>query len=132
MKTLQSLVLGIMLLGGLSFSTCSKANAKNSPESAKVKAISTEIRSKVAFPAELVDKTVNEKVTVEFKIKEDSEVDVAISDEIGRRVQTILSERMPAGKYKYNTNLDRLPNGFYVLSVTTQKEILHSKIIVNK
>jgi Secretion system C-terminal sorting domain len=71
-------------------------------------------------------------VQIQFKIKEDSEVDVAISDEVGRRVETILKQKMPAGKYKYNTNLDRLPNGFYVLSVTTEKEILHSKIIVQK
>jgi hypothetical protein len=71
-------------------------------------------------------------VQIQFKIKEDSEVDVAISDEVGRRVETILKQKMPAGKYKYNTNLDRLPNGFYVLSVTTEKETLHSKIIVQK
>jgi hypothetical protein len=86
-----------------------------------------ELNSIISFP-----NPTDGPIQIQFKIKEDSEVDVAISDEIGRRVQTILSERMPAGKYKYNTNLDRLPNGFYVLSVTTQKEILHSKIIVNK
>jgi hypothetical protein len=96
MKTLQSLVLGIMLLGGLSFSTCSKANAKNSPESAKVKAISTEIRSKVAFPAELVDKTVNEKVTVEFKIKEDKSIEIVSIETQNEFLKTYVKEQITA------------------------------------
>jgi len=57
---------------------------------------------------------------------------MSISDEVGRRVQTILKERMPAGKYKYSANLDCLSDGIYILSVTTETESLHSKIIVNK
>lgn len=71
-------------------------------------------------------------IQIQFKIKEDSNVDMAISDEVGRRIQTILKQRMPAGKYKYSANLDRLSNGLYILSVTTETEILHSKIIVQK
>ena len=71
-------------------------------------------------------------IQVQFKIKEESNVDMSISDEVGRRVQTILKEHMPAGKYKYSANLDCLADGIYILSVTTDTESLHSKIIVNK
>jgi hypothetical protein len=71
-------------------------------------------------------------IQVQFKIKEDSNVDMAISDEVGRRVQTLLKERMPAGKYKYSAKLDCLSDGVYILSVTTETEVLHSKIIVQK
>jgi hypothetical protein len=71
-------------------------------------------------------------VQIQFQIKQDAEVDVAISDEVGRRIQTILREKMPAGKYKYAANLDRLSDGVYVLTVVTEHETLHSKIIVNK
>ena len=71
-------------------------------------------------------------VQIQFQIKEDADVDVAISDEVGRRIQTILNEKMPAGKYKYTANLDRLSDGVYVLTVVTEHEVLHSKIIVNK
>jgi hypothetical protein len=39
---------------------------------------------------------------------------------------------MPAGKYKYSANLDRLSDGVYVLTVVTEHEVLHSKIVVNK
>lgn len=71
-------------------------------------------------------------IQVQFKIKEDSNVDMAVFDEVGRRIETILKQRMPAGKYKYNVSLDRLSDGVYVLSVTTETEVLHSKIIVQK
>jgi len=71
-------------------------------------------------------------IQVQFKIKEDSNVDMAISDEVGRRIETLLKQRMPAGKYKYSANLDRLSDGVYILSVTTETEVLHSKIIVQK
>jgi Secretion system C-terminal sorting domain/Cohesin domain len=71
-------------------------------------------------------------IQIQFKIKEASDVDMSISDEVGRRVQTILKEHMPAGKYKYSANLDCLSDGIYILSVTTETESLHSKIIVNK
>jgi hypothetical protein len=71
-------------------------------------------------------------VQIQFQIKQDAEVDVAISDEVGRRIQTILNEKMPAGKYKYSANLDRLSDGVYVLTVVTEHEVLHSKIVVNK
>jgi hypothetical protein len=71
-------------------------------------------------------------VQIQFQIKQDADVDVAISDEVGRRIQTILKEKMPAGKYKYSANLDRLSDGVYVLTVVTEHEVLHSKIVVNK
>jgi hypothetical protein len=71
-------------------------------------------------------------VQIQFQIKQDAEVDVAISDEVGRRIQTILNEKMPAGKYKYSANLSRLSDGVYVLTVVTEYEVLHSKIVVNK
>jgi hypothetical protein len=71
-------------------------------------------------------------VQIQFQIKQDAEVDVAISDEVGRRIQTILNEKMPAGKYKYSANLSRLSDGVYVLTVITEHEVLHSKIVVNK
>jgi hypothetical protein len=71
-------------------------------------------------------------VQVQFRIKEDGYVDMSISDEVGRRIQTLLKENMPAGKYKYLAKLDSLADGIYVLSVTTDTESLHSKIIVQK
>ena len=71
-------------------------------------------------------------VQIQFQIKQDADVDVSIFDEVGRRIQTILAEKMPAGKYKYSANLSQLSDGVYVLTVITEHEVLHSKIVVNK
>jgi hypothetical protein len=94
MKTLQTLIFSMMLLGGLSLSTCSKANAASSPESAKIKAISTEIRGKVNFPVELSDKTVNEKVVVEFKIKSDKTLEVVSIETQNDFLKTYVKEQI--------------------------------------
>jgi hypothetical protein len=39
---------------------------------------------------------------------------------------------MPEGDYKYRASLARLADGMYVLTVTTDSQVMHSKIIVNK
>ncbi len=76
MKLLNIFILNILLLGGLSLSTCNQAKAGELPQNLKVKAISTEIREKISFPDELLGKQVSEKVTVEFKIKTDKTIEV--------------------------------------------------------
>jgi hypothetical protein len=68
-------------------------------------------------------------VQVQFKIKEDGYVDMSISDEVGRRIQTLLKENMPAGKYKYLAKLDSLADGIYVASVTSTNQVLSGKVI---
>ena len=71
-------------------------------------------------------------VQVQFQIKEDSDVSMTINDLVGKEVAKLLEQRMPAGKYKYIADLTKLNNGLYLLTVTTNTEVLHSKIIINK
>lgn len=94
MKTIQSIVLSVMLLGGLSFSTCSKANAAENPEHVKVKAISTEIREKVNFPAELADQGLNEKVVVEFQVSSEKKVKVLSVETKNEYLKTYVKKQM--------------------------------------
>lgn len=77
MKLINTFLLNILLIGGLTVSTCNNAKAGELPQNQKIKAISTEIRNKVAFPDELIGKEISEKVTVEFKIKEDKTIEVS-------------------------------------------------------
>ena len=56
----------------------------------------TEIRSKIVFPTELVDKTVNEKVTVEFKIKEDKTIEVVTIETQNEFLKTYVREQITA------------------------------------
>jgi hypothetical protein len=71
-------------------------------------------------------------VNVQFRVEQESQTEVMVSDMIGRKVMEVLNTKMPAGDYKYVVNLTRLEDGFYFLSVKTDTKISTSKIIINK
>jgi hypothetical protein len=72
------------------------------------------------------------EVIVEFGIKQETNTLITIDDMVGRKVQELLNERLPAGKYKYVTDLHKLENGLYLLSIKTEYSNSTTKIIVNK
>jgi hypothetical protein len=72
------------------------------------------------------------EVIVEFKVDVDSEVDLNVSDLIGRRVLEIIDTKMPAGNYKYLVKLDQLTNGMYIMSLQTSTTSKSNKIFINK
>ena len=72
------------------------------------------------------------EVVVEFKVEVDSDVDVSVSDLIGRRVMEVINQRMPAGEYKYLVKLDQLANGMYIMSLQTSTTSDSHKIFINK
>ncbi|MDZ4667198.1 MAG: hypothetical protein SGJ00_04870 [bacterium] len=76
MKTINLFILNILLIGGLTFSTCNKARAMETPQMLKIKAISTEIKHKISFPEALIGKEIHEKVVIEFKLKEDKSIEL--------------------------------------------------------
>jgi hypothetical protein len=72
------------------------------------------------------------EVVIEFGIKQESNTSIVVDDMVGRRVQELLNERLPSGKYKYVTDLHKLQNGLYLLSIKTEYSNTVTKIIVNK
>jgi hypothetical protein len=72
------------------------------------------------------------EVMVQFKVEQDSETEVTVSDVVGRKVMEVVNTKMPAGQYKYVVNLTQLSNGFYLVSVKTDTQLSTSKIIINK
>ena len=72
------------------------------------------------------------EIVVQFKVEQESQTEVAVSDMIGRKVMEVINTKMPVGEYKYVVNLTKLDNGFYLLSVKTDTKISTSKIIINK
>ena len=86
-----------------------------------------DLPSLLVFP----NPTQNE-VIIEFQIKEESNTELGMSDLVGRKVMEMLNERMPAGKYKYVTDLHKLENGMYLLYLRTGYSNDVTKVIVNK
>jgi hypothetical protein len=72
------------------------------------------------------------EVVIEFKVEYDSEVELSVTDLIGKRVLEILNQRMPAGQYKYLVKLDQLANGMYIMSLQTSTTATTNKIFINK
>ena len=71
-------------------------------------------------------------VQFEFKIKEEGPVKVDVRDLVGREVSKIIEQQMPSGTYRYVTDLSKLENGYYLLTITSQTQQNHAKIIVSK
>jgi hypothetical protein len=72
------------------------------------------------------------EVVVEFKVEIDSDVNVSVSDLIGRKVMEIINQQMPAGEYKYLVKLDCLANGMYIMTLQTSTTSDSHKIFINK
>jgi hypothetical protein len=72
------------------------------------------------------------EVMVQFRVEQESETEVVVSDVVGRKVMEVVNTKMPAGEYKYVVNLTPLANGFYLVSVKTDTQLSTSKIIINK
>ena len=72
------------------------------------------------------------EVMIQFRVEQESETEVLISDVVGRKVVEVINTKMPSGEYKYVINLTLLSNGFYLISVKTDTQISTSKIIINK
>jgi hypothetical protein len=72
------------------------------------------------------------EIMVQFRVEQESQTEVSVSDLIGRKVMEVINTKMPVGEYKYLVNLTPLDNGFYLMSVKTDTKISTSKIIINK
>jgi hypothetical protein len=71
-------------------------------------------------------------VCVQFKVNNDSQTEIAVTDMVGKKVLEVLNTKMPRGNYKYLVNLTQLSDGFYLMSIKTDTQISTSKIIINK
>jgi hypothetical protein len=72
------------------------------------------------------------EVMIQFRVEQESETEVIVSDAVGRKVMEVVNTKMPSGEYKYVVNLTPLSNGFYLVLVKTDTKISTSKIIINK
>ena len=69
-------------------------------------------------------------IQVQFKLAEETDVNLSLYNEVGQMVQNILDQHMPVGNYRYSVDLQRLPDGVYILTLKTEKQILDSKLLI--
>ena len=84
-----------------------------------------QVESLIAFP-----NPTEGAIQVQFKIAEESDVNLSLYNEVGQMVQNILDQHMPVGSYRYSVDLQRLPDGVYILTLKTEKQILDSKLLI--
>ena len=84
-----------------------------------------QVESLIAFP-----NPTEGAIQVQFKIAEESDVNLSLYNEVGQMVQNILDQHMPVGNYRYSVDLQRLPDGVYILTLKTEKQILDSKLLI--
>ena len=84
-----------------------------------------DISSLLVFPNPTTD-----YVQIQFKVEEESNVNLSLYNEVGQLIQTILDTKMPKGSYTYTPSLERLSNGTYILTLKTNKDILDSKLLI--
>ena len=84
-----------------------------------------DISSLLVFPNPATD-----YVQIQFKVEEESNVNLSLYNEVGQLIQTILDTKMPKGSYTYTPSLERLSNGTYILTLKTNKDILDSKLLI--
>lgn len=69
------------------------------------------------------------EISFEFAVKHSGQVKLAIVDLNGSEQFVILDQDMPAGKYVYSSNINRLINGLYVASLQAVDQTNATKII---
>jgi hypothetical protein len=48
------------------------------------------------------------KLMIQFRVEQESQTEVIVSDVVGRKVMEVVNTKMPKGDYKYVVNLTRL------------------------
>jgi hypothetical protein len=74
----------------------------------------------------------NPQTSIPFGLNEESDVTLEIFDILGRRVETLISERMPAGQYTVPFKAGRYASGIYLYRLRTQQKLITHKMVLIK
>jgi serine protease len=69
---------------------------------------------------------------VEIKLASSSDVNIKLYDLFGREVKNIVSEKIPAGEYKFETNVGDLNNGIYFYDLIINNKKCTYKLMIAK
>ncbi len=74
----------------------------------------------------------NGNVTVTFNLMNQSDIQIDITDQIGRTIKILASQRMQSGKQKINFNTYDLTDGIYFIRIQSDKQTMNNKLTVIK
>ena len=71
------------------------------------------------------------EITVQFSVPKDGETMVALYDQNGRKIYTVVEGNIPKGIYTYKANISDFKAGMYVANLSTGEFKTYSKLILN-
>ena len=71
------------------------------------------------------------EIEIEFSVPKDGQTMVALFDQKGNKIYTVVEGQMPKGIYKYKANLSNFSQGMYIASLTTSEYKTFNKVILN-
>ncbi|MDZ4665360.1 MAG: T9SS type A sorting domain-containing protein [Bacteroidota bacterium] len=72
----------------------------------------------------------NYEVHLNFNLKENSDVVIDVIDVMGRKISTLLSEKLQTGTVSKTFNASTLPNGNYFMRINANGVITHQKLSI--
>jgi hypothetical protein len=74
----------------------------------------------------------NPATTINFNLKKDSYVKLAVYDAIGREAEVLISREMKTGEYKVNWNAAKFASGYYYYRLEAGDQSVTKKMILTK
>ncbi|MEJ2354642.1 MAG: T9SS type A sorting domain-containing protein, partial [candidate division WOR-3 bacterium] len=74
----------------------------------------------------------NRSTTIEYSISKESFVFLAIYDNLGRKIKTLVEEIKPSGKHTINIELNELSSGIYFYRLETSGKTIQKKMLLIK
>ena len=71
------------------------------------------------------------EIEIEFAVPEDGKAMVALFDQNGTKIYTVVEGNMPKGIYKYKANISNFNQGMYIASLITNTSSVSKKVILN-
>ena len=74
----------------------------------------------------------NPTTVISFGLSEESEITLEVFDILGRKVQTLISRKMPAGSYTIPFDGQNLASGIYLYRILTDQKVITNKMVLIK
>jgi Secretion system C-terminal sorting domain len=68
--------------------------------------------------------------TIDYNLVEATQIKIVVTNGLGEVVETLVNENKKAGRYQHKINVSDLNSGIYFLRITSDKQSLTKKILI--